>query len=120
MTTKSRSNWEHGNVDLTATTKAYLICKIHGGESAWIKANLDNTTDVAIGSAEDVVAATGYDLEPGEGLELKHDISFGVNSFIEVWARGATAGDDVTYVKLIQNKEIPVRQADKEAADTVA
>ncbi len=119
MTTRSRSNWEHGNVDFTATTRSYFIAKVHGGESIWIKGKFGNTGYVYIGSGQDVTSITGYELEQGEGIEIKHDMSFGVNSYIEVWGIAATAGDDVTFFKVIQDKVVPVRIGKPEKADLV-
>jgi len=94
-------NWEHGQKDLTLNTISYLITNLRGGESITIKAKAANTGIIFIGDSNQVSSVDGYHLDPGETMTLGLPITFDATNAIEIWGRAATAGDDVSFYKLI-------------------
>ncbi len=101
MVTNIRKYWEHGQKDLTLNTIAYLLATLRGGESITIKSKEGNTGIIYVGSDRLVSSTTGYELGKDETMTFTMPIDFGATSFIEIWGKAATAGDDVTWFKLI-------------------
>lgn len=101
MVVNVRKNWEAKTVDCPSASVPILVAKLRGGESITIKALASDGEYIYIGDDNTVTATNCYLMDSGDTLTLKFDISFGPNSFIEVWALPSNAGDDVCYVKLI-------------------
>jgi len=96
-----KKNWDHGQVTLSSTSAAQKIGVLNGGESITVKGMVSNSDVVYIGEDRSVTSSNGYELDIGETITLEHDISFGRNSQIEIWAIPASADDVVCYIKLI-------------------
>lgn len=101
MVADIKKNWEHGQVDLTATSTVYKIADLNGGESITIKALVGNSGNAYIGSNKLLTTANGFELDSGDSLTLTLPLSFGRDNYIEIFAVTDNAGDDVCYVKLI-------------------
>ena len=102
MVKGTRQYWEHNQVNLASTTTPVKICTLHKGESAWIKAHIENTGYIYLGNDEHVSSSNGYLLEQGEGVEMKYDSGDDDINYIEVWAIPATANDDIVFFRNIK------------------
>lgn len=103
MTSNIKKSWDYGQVDLTATSTAYLITKLKGGESATIKALSGNSGSAYVGSNQAVSTTTGFQLNASDSVTLTLPIEFGVDNEVEIYAVTSNAGDDVCYIKLIDS-----------------
>lgn len=96
-----RKDWDHGQVDLTSNSIAYLITKVRGGESVTIKAKAANSGIVYLGKNKDVSSSNGFDVSKGEVAMFTLPATFGQDNEIEIWAIAATSGDDISFFKLM-------------------
>ena len=101
MTSDIQKYAETGMKDLTANRVVYKICTLKGGEAVTIKALAGNTGVVYIGFHNAISSSTGFQLAKGESIDLKLPVEFGVDNYLQIYAVGASDGDDVCYIKLI-------------------
>lgn len=101
MVGKILKYWETAQVDLTATSTVYEVCKLYGGQSVTIKALTGNTGNAYIGSDKLLTTSNGFELDSSETLTLTLPATFGRSNYIIIYAVTDNAGDDVCYVKLI-------------------
>jgi len=101
MTGNVLKYWEADRVDCPSTTVPKLVTTLRGGESLTLKSPPETKDLHYIGSNKDMIAARSYQLDKGETLTLMLPIEFGVDNYIEIWALPETAGDDICFVKLI-------------------
>ena len=101
MTADIIKNWDTDLVDVPSTTVANLIANLNGGESITIKSLAGASDFHFIGTKSRAEASEGYKLAGGETMTLTLPISFGRNNKIQIFAMATSAGDDITFFKLI-------------------
>ena len=103
MASNITKNWDYGQINLATAGIIYEICKIRGGESATIKALSGNSGQIYLGSDKLVSSSKGYQLDASETISLTLPSSFGIDNEIIIYAVGTSNGDDVCYIKLIDD-----------------
>ena len=106
MVADNKKTWEHGQVTCASTTVPQLIAKLHGGESITLKSLATAGEYHYIGKNRKVSSSTGYLMDSGDTITFSHDISFGRNSVIEIWALPTNANDVICYFKLIDSEPV--------------
>lgn len=104
MVQNIRKYWEADIVDVASTTVANKITELRGGESITIKSLAGSSHSHYIGPDSLVRSSRGYKLDTGETMSISIPIEFGATNFIEIWAIATNAGDDVCYIKVINEK----------------
>lgn len=91
--------YETNQIDLAATSTAYKLRDLRGGEVILIKAKNGNSSTVFIGDV-DVSTSKGFELSAGQGIKIRLDAGLGAKQSIALYACASTAGDDVVYFML--------------------
>jgi len=84
-------------IDLAATTLDYKIWRLRGGDAIIIKALVGNTGNVYVGR-QGLSTSSGFELSPGESLEVEYLPEKDSGEYIDLYAVCATAGDDVCII----------------------
>ena len=100
MVTDIKGNWDAETIDVPSTTVPKKIATLRGGESITIKSLASDGAFHYIGKDRYMTTAHAYLMDAGDVITLAHDISFGENNAIDIYALASSAGDDVCYFKL--------------------
>ncbi len=97
--TNVERNFDTGQVDLTTAATVYKVLRLHGNQSAVIKAKVGNGGLVFIGK-KDVTSSLGFELSAGESQKFTFEKEVKPEEYIDIYAVGDNSGDDVCYTIL--------------------
>lgn len=100
MAADTLRTWESDIIDCPSTSIPKLIVTLNGGQSVTLKSEADSDDYQWLGTRAQVARSRGYKFWGGETATFELKESFGVNNKIEIWAKPATAGSDITFFKL--------------------
>jgi len=101
MVKHAAMDWDTDTIDCPSASVATKILDLHGGESVIITSLATGTNYHFIGKKSRCELSRGYKLRGTASVSLTLPLEFGRENYVEVYAMPASAGDDVTYAKLI-------------------